>query len=138
MCVCVGVGVGVGVVSLKSAHCLCIPEDGMATVGSQRATKQFQSVLPSPHPHGNWVYYLLIVAKFRDYTSLVFPYIPGNQDGQALSSIIYSWHKRPDGNKRFVQRTPTAGPPGSKHLLSVHSMMSKNRVLPMRKSQFGE
>lgn len=80
------------------------------------------------------VYYLLIVAKVRDYTSLVFPHIPGNWDGQALFLIIYSRQKRLDGNKRFVQRTPTAGPSGNKHLLSAHSTMGKNRVLPMRES----
>lgn len=132
LCVCVWRGG----VSPKSAY--TFPKVGWLLLALQRATKQFQSVLLSPHPHGNWVYYLLIVAKFRDYTSLVFPHIPGNRDGQALFSIIYSQRKRPDGNKRFVQRTPIAGPSGSKHLLSAHSMMSKNRVLPMRKSQSGE
>lgn len=136
MCVCVGVGGRWFLLNQLIAYSFL--KVGWLLLAPQRATKQFQSVLPSLHPHGNWVYYLLTVAKFRDYTSLVFPYIPGNQDGQALSSIIYSWQKRPDGNKRFVQRTPIAGPPGSKHLLSTHSMTSKNRVLPMRKSQFGE
>lgn len=58
----------------------------MAVVACQRATKQFQSAPALPfHPTALSVYDLLIVAQFRDFTSLVLPSSLGIRIGKCYS-----------------------------------------------------